>query len=437
MKRIFLFALIFPLITFGQYQNYVAIGDSMTAAFSSYSLVESAQKNSYPALIARQLGISDFQQPLVSEPGIPAQLELVSLSPLTIAPKSDSTGVPINLTLPRPYNNLGVVGATLYDCLNTQSDSQQRHDLVLRGLGTQVQQAIYLQPDLLTVWIGANDALGAVLSCTAVEGITLTPKTAFHDQYAQLLDTLTSQTQADLVVGNVPPVTANPFITTIPPFIINPATGEPVIGPDGHPMTYIGQSDSGALFISPDSYISLYAKAYIQEGIGIPKGLGGTGNPLPDSVVLTPNEAAKIEEYATSYNASISELAQSHGIPVFDAHALLEDLDAHGLEVAGIELNSDFLTGGIFSYDGFHPTSLGYAVVANAFIKTINAAHGQKIKSVALFPFLTDTTPDLGGAACCQNLTLLGWETGFSWLCPACHPWNRHAVDTLATPRLP
>ena len=437
MKKAFLFALILPVLAFGQYQNYVAIGDSMTAAFSSYSLVESVQKNSYPALIARQLGISDFQQPLVSEPGIPAQLELVSLSPLTIAPKSDSTGVPINLTLPRPYNNLGVVGATLYDCLNTTSDSQQRHDMVLRGLGTQVQQAIYLQPDLLTVWIGANDALGAVLSCTAVEGITLTPKGAFHDQYAQLLDALTSQTQADIVVGNVPPVTANPFITTIPPFIINPATGEPVIGPDGKPMTYIGQSDEGHLFISPDSYISLYAKAYIEQGIGIPAGLGGTGDPLPDTVVLTPNEAAKIEDYIAAYNATISDLADAHGIPTFDAHAMLEDLAAHGMDVAGIDLSIDFLTGGIFSYDGFHPTSLGYALVANAFLGTINAAYGHKIKSVALFPFLTDTSPDLGGAACCQDLTLRGWEVGLSWVCPACFAHRPVAMSAPVLPKQP
>ncbi|HEY2943311.1 MAG TPA: hypothetical protein VGN09_12830, partial [Vicinamibacteria bacterium] len=50
---------------------YVALGDSLTAGISNGALVETHQRRSYPALIAAQAGVSAFEQPLISEPGIP------------------------------------------------------------------------------------------------------------------------------------------------------------------------------------------------------------------------------------------------------------------------------------------------------------------------------------------------------------------------------
>src|SRR5438874_10535297 len=49
----------------------VAVGDSITAGFANATLVEETQRLSYPALIAKQMGIP-FGQPYVSEPGLPA-----------------------------------------------------------------------------------------------------------------------------------------------------------------------------------------------------------------------------------------------------------------------------------------------------------------------------------------------------------------------------
>ena len=71
------------------FTTYVSVGDSLAAGFESGSLVETHQNRSVPALIARQAGMQGFQQPLVSEPGIPPELTLVSLVPVpVIAPKA-------------------------------------------------------------------------------------------------------------------------------------------------------------------------------------------------------------------------------------------------------------------------------------------------------------------------------------------------------------
>ena len=52
---------------------------------------------------------------------------------------------------------------------------------ILRGLGTQVQQAVALRPGLITVWIGNNDVLGAAVRGTAPDLVAiLSPFHNFH-----------------------------------------------------------------------------------------------------------------------------------------------------------------------------------------------------------------------------------------------------------------
>src|SRR5436305_6290957 len=119
------------------FATYVAFGDSLTAGFSSGSINRTYQVNSYPALIYRQATgkTTGFEQPLVSEPGLPGILRLVSLRPLVIAPTPGS-GQPTNLNLPRPYNNMAIPGARLHDLL-TKTQSTSASDptaLVLRKL---------------------------------------------------------------------------------------------------------------------------------------------------------------------------------------------------------------------------------------------------------------------------------------------------------------
>ena len=108
-------------------------------------------------------GCPDFQLPLVSEPGIPIELHLATLSPAPlIVPKSDKPGAPTNLALTRAYNNLAVPGATVLDAGTRTTDNGGLHDLILRGRGTQVAQAVAARPSVITLWIGNNDVLGGV-----------------------------------------------------------------------------------------------------------------------------------------------------------------------------------------------------------------------------------------------------------------------------------
>lgn len=424
MKKILIFfvLILIPLFSFGQFNKVVAIGDSLFAGFVSGGLMIDYQKNSIPALVAKQTGLTDFQQPYVSYPGIPALLELKSLSPVTIEQISDENGVPLNLNLQRPYDNLAVPGATLYDCLNTKTGGM--NDLILRGLGTQVEQALSLNPDLLLIWIGNNDVLGAAVSGTTIPGITITPKEIFENLYIQLLDTVQSLSSAKIIVANIPDVTNIPFVTTIPPFIINPSTGLPFYDENGNLVPYLGQSDDGSPYVSLNSYILLTAKEYISQGYGIPVELGGRGEPLPDFTVLTPNETSTILEYLNYFNSVIENQANQKGIAFFDVHSFFSEVKENGISIAGMEFNSDFLSGGLFSYDGVHPNALGYAILANEFIENLNGFYNLKIPYVGISSFAFTTTPTLPFFAS-DEIVLNDFEEWISIFVRKNFFWNR------------
>lgn len=361
---------------------YVSIGDSLAAGFSSGSLVEAHQRNSVPALLARQAAVSDFQQPLVSEPGIPAELTLVSLSPIpVILPKSTSTGRPTNLTLPRPYNNLAVPGARAKDALQTVKGGGPLSDLVLRNLGSQVALGVVQHPTFVTLWIGNNDVLSAALAGRVIEGVTLTPVAQFRQSYASIVAALKT-TGATIIAANLPDVTAIPFVATIPPVVVNPATRQPVIV-SGRTIPLIGPQGP----LPGNAFVTLSAASLLARGVGIPVALGGQGTPLPDSVILDAGEVASIKDRVAADNQAIAEVCSAAGVTLLDLHGFQAELAVNGRDVGGIHLSADFLTGGLFSYDGVHPTDLGYAIVANEWIAAINA-HGGSLSPVDLTPFL-------------------------------------------------
>ena len=63
----------------------------------------------------------------------------------------------------------------------------------------------------------------------------------------------------------------------------------------------------------------------------------------------------------------------------------------------GVTIGTSFLSGGFFGYDGVHPTSLGYAIVADDFIQTINYYYGNSLPRVDMYPFLFNGDTSSGG----------------------------------------
>ena len=385
--------------------NYVALGDSLTAGFVSGALMDFYQDRSYPAVLAAQAGATGFEQPLVSEPGLPPILELVHLVPApVIQPVGLIPGLPVNATLPRPYNNLGVPGANLFDMVFATGDINNllagntdnvMHDLILRdGIHTALEQAIGLQPTFITVGIGNNDELGAVLAATPIDGVTMTPVDQFAELYNNAIGALVTNTTADIVLMNLPYSTAIPFATTVPPFVDIPGLGlTPLMGTNG-PLT-------------ADSLVTLLASGLIAQGYGLPG-----GPPLPEDLdfltgepgyVLRPEEIDIINDRVDAFNAVIADVADTYGLLVFDTNEFFTEIVAgEAPSYGGIEINGGFLLGGFFSYDGIHAQRIGYAMVADALIQFINAEFGNTIPRVNMADVLYEgdwQTPGIEPAA--------------------------------------
>ena len=379
------------------FSRFVAVGDSLGAGFVSGGLVRGAQDDSVPALVALQATGQTISQPLVSEPGIPPLLQLQNLSPLVVAPLP-GLGSPV---APPPYQNLSVPGFRIGDALrNLRRGPTDLATFILAAQTptTQIQHALAQNPTFALVWLGNNDVLAAATSGRVIEGITLTPVAQFQADLTAIVGALQAA-GADVALANLPDVTSIPYVTTIPPVLVDPVTQQPILGPGGQPIAILGPDDEP---LAPNDFVLLPASAALAQGIGVPDFAGGTNVGLPDELVLSAAEAAAIQDRVNAFNGIIRTTATQTGSSLADINGLLRQANAGGFNIGGITFTADYITGGSFSLDGVHPSPLGYAVAANEFIRSINATYDADIPPVDLFPFVfgddASAIPSIPGA---------------------------------------
>lgn len=109
----------------------------------------------------------------------------------------------------------------------------------------------------------------------------------------------------------------------------------------------------------------------------------GVTFPLPDRYVLLPSEVAEIGVATAAYNSTIKAVAEANGLAIVDAESIMADLNKpSGITMNNFTLKATFVTGGMFSLDGVHPSPRGYAFIANKFIQAINGKYGSNLKGV-------------------------------------------------------
>src|SRR5262249_37952715 len=185
--------------------------------------VDRHQLHSYAQLFAKQVHARPMDLPLVNGDGIPPLLELKHFYPPpdTIAPISDTYGIPTNLGLPTAYHNLAVPAARVQDVFDTTHyDLAPPRDTfftnIQRGRGSlarQIATQLDPPPTFLLFEFGSSELLRPALNGTIVG---LTTVAAFADSFRFALDTLAALLpNVEMAVVNVPDVTQLPFFTTI------------------------------------------------------------------------------------------------------------------------------------------------------------------------------------------------------------------------------
>lgn len=399
------------------FTRYVAIGNSLTAGFQSNALSSRDQMYSFPNLIAQAIRTTDFQQPLMREPGVGARKKLISLTgPVIIDEVGVNPADPasnLNVALPRPYNNLGIPGAVVFDMVDRPTSFQlksfqranpffaliQRDTALGRSI---VEQAKRLQPTFMTCWIGNNDVLGYA---TSGGSGAPTPTAQFDALYSQTMDSLRAITP-NVIVANIPDVTAIPFFTTVGPSVraalpagiylrYQKGTNTGV----SFDSTRFTESTPPLLLLTGSTYASFLGRAGGQGGgkyyrdfniSPLPPGIDTTKpfgfhpqNPWPGRFTLDADEQAVCAAAIAAFNNIIRTRAEAKGFAVVDINGIFNTIRRDGLYVPGIGTFSPaFISGGLFSYDGVHPSSRGAAIVANEFLKVINAKYGATIPPI-------------------------------------------------------
>lgn len=403
-------------------KKYVAIGNSLTAGYQSNGLYQSAQLYAFPNLIAKQLTLvgaplGTFEMPWYSDPGTPdatgkaSRYEIISLVGPVIGPKGLAAGAPTNSALTRPYDNLGIPGAVLFDFLDTTAfaakagppRSNPLFMLVLRqaALGKTIfHQAKALNPDLVTFWLGNNDVLGFATS-GGVSPSAPTSAGIFGVLYAQALDSLRNALpNTKIVVANIPDVRSIPFFNTIGPKVapLIPAGvylryqkhGNTTMSFDSTKLTEAG---APLLTLTGSAYASLLGqptgKWYRDKGIPVVAPIDTTKpfgfhpqNPWPDALTLDASEQTTAGDAITAFNATIASVAAAKGAALVDINTFFKGIKANSIVVQGVKYTADYVSGGIFSLDGVHPSSRGAGIVANEFLRVINAKWGSNIPYV-------------------------------------------------------
>lgn len=346
-----------------------------------------------------------------------------------------TVGTDIALNNPTgPFNNLGVPGAKSFHLIapgygNLSNFPAAANPYAIRMTGSTpnasiLELAVAQNPTFFTLSeIGGNDVLGYATS--GGDGTNpITPPATFDFALNTLVAGLTAN-GAKGAIGNLPNITSLSHFTTVP---YNPV---PLDGPTANALNQGYAAYNGGiqqalaalagtgLFTAEEAEARTIAFAagsnnalvIIDEHLTdlgainpafaaipkyrqatpadlfvlplaslIPQGYG-TQIALEDKWVLTPQEQDEIAVATQAYNASISAIASANGLALVDLNTILSEAASSGIKFDNYILTTDLATGGLISLDGVHLTSRGYAVMANSFLKAIDATYGSNFSA--------------------------------------------------------
>jgi len=254
------------------------------------------------------------------------------------------------------------------------------------GTSTMLSDAKANQPTFISVWAGMEDIFDYARNGGYNQTIL---SSASFGLYLDSVLAISSKG----VVANIPDFTSFPFYTLVPwngldltqakSDSLNLVLNNPV-----PPFFYVGKN--GFMIADPDATIPASVAGYRQMINGeyilltVPldsmkcNGLGATTAELPDRYVLDTTEIPYIEQMISEYNVVIASKAQEHGFALADMNSYFKTVKA-GIKWNGQDINAEFVSGGFFSLDGYHPNQKGYALIANEFIRAINLKYKATI----------------------------------------------------------
>jgi lysophospholipase L1-like esterase len=302
--------------------------------------------------------------------------------------------------------------------------------------------AVAQTPSFVTVWVGGNDVLlyaasggwddylDVAASTSGFGSFDITELSSFASFYSNIIDQLTLNNAAlQGVLINIPEITSIPYFTVVPynavPMTADEAAQanagfsayndglDAVVGlvpnftqeeadrrkisfAEGQNPLVIMDKDLTDLTVANAQLISMRqatqadlimfdtaAKLGTEAVPNDPTTFWGVGAPLLDQDVLIPSEREAVEAATAAYNQTIADIAAAEpNFVLYDAATALAELKESGINYGNGSVTADYASGGFFSLDGIHPTSRGYAIIANQIIDVINTGFKANVYKV-------------------------------------------------------
>ena len=378
--------------------KYVAIGSSLSAGVRDGGVYAAAQQTSFPALLAQQMGITNFKQPLLDGNGTGKKTVLLDRNGIlkfTEVKDFDDSKKEINLpkvvgevdNLAVPYQKVLGLGLSETQSLGLPNNYSRKSFKYLDRFtesweekSTSYQSLIdkkIKQLDFFTYEIGMQDFVelyenGAYLQ--EVGFLTFDREGYFPED--NLLKLLLSR-GAKGVITNLPEIIQLPYFSKYTFGKIKAKVGDKI-------------------------YIQRYTKNDVRSAVDgdvfLPNTLGVNGildgsltqgseqeNPILDQEVIGVEEHWNVQ----IYNSWLARLAKNNNLPIVDLFGLYKRvLAGEYITDDGVKADPSYPNGNFFSTDGISPTSFGQAIITNEFIKVINATYGAKIPLLSTNSFI-------------------------------------------------
>ncbi len=359
---------------------YRSLGDSLTHGTQGGKVVDyRTQPFAYPVYLAEKMGTS---------------FELALLDQATAGEYQSRLDAP-NLVYGA---NLAVNGAKLEHALYRTADplsgpdysSNDLTDVVLapRTGATQVSAAIDDGATFTTVWLGGNDFLNTLTKYGTVLGdffqahygigmlpdslnvTNITNQTDYANHYATLMDTMMAVPNMKMAIANFPDLQ---HIAGV----LDKDELTALIGPNPMP--------EGAMTNE------LMAAAIMYDDVGTWGMDIWTVDMLADpNNYWSPEDVATINAAIQGFNATIAAEAAEHDVALVDIRSVFADIADNGYMVGDWEVNDDWyvanlgeMEASVYSSDGVHPSDIGHALIANAFIDAINDHYGTDLSPLS------------------------------------------------------
>ncbi|MEM6345723.1 MAG: hypothetical protein AAF927_17655 [Bacteroidota bacterium] len=386
-------------------EEIVAFGDGYMAGFTNSErsasqmnatsgLFHNAQANSIPRLIvARYNELRDtlgyntipFKQPLALESGS-GYLEASSIatSPCATLPsyalvEKIEANSSWQISADESFNNLSFpyLSSRSLNDLNELNENAFLARVFPNNNLSYRELAVRSNANFFLMWLGMNEVLDYALSGGEYGGMEMSTPASFGEEYETFIQALIDNGKKGMI-ATIPDITQFPYFRTVPRTYVDFENCGAI--PKAVYIESWADSSTQTIRVANNfDRILLQAKSKIGQGES--PSIYGLSEALPVSHqnVLDAFEVEKIRANIEAYNQYLIQMVDrinlSEGKDVLGIVRLDRTFAQifEGRFETGVFVSGDHLTGGVFNLDGLYLTPRGNALVANQFIRSINA----------------------------------------------------------------